>query len=318
MKTRVKLLAFAAIVFSIGGAYAFTSGEGEGEGQKRMEVIRTKNGVTTIYDTIISSSSAYTPEQYLQDLGFGEDENVQIIHVQTSNLESEFSNNFIEINSEEANSGDAKSDQVIIKKIELNHTSDEHFNPADIDIDSLVSLFITNDGDTNVEMTIEKHVVFMNVEEGEYTEGEELEWIPSEGEPDIHFINEEDDRKLEVMVFGEQEDMTMVIVSDCKEASLNKKQTSLELKEENTDNASFEIYPNPGSEIINLTYSFESEAITKINVLDASGKQVLSLERGKENGTQNVSLDFTNLPAGIYFVNLLHGETKMIRKVVVE
>jgi hypothetical protein len=45
----------------------------------RYEVIRSVNGEVVTHDTIVASGSAFTPEQYLAQLGFSADPNVEII-----------------------------------------------------------------------------------------------------------------------------------------------------------------------------------------------------------------------------------------------
>jgi hypothetical protein len=47
----------------------------------RYEVIRSVNGEVTTYDTVVASGSAFTPEQYLAQLGFSADANIEIISV---------------------------------------------------------------------------------------------------------------------------------------------------------------------------------------------------------------------------------------------
>ena len=47
----------------------------------RYEVIRSVDGEVKTYDTLIGANSTFTPEQYLAELGFASDENINIINV---------------------------------------------------------------------------------------------------------------------------------------------------------------------------------------------------------------------------------------------
>ena len=76
----------------------------------------------------------------------------------------------------------------------------------------------------------------------------------------------------------------------------------------NTDNAKFNVYPNPFNEIVNI--KFESSDLKTVNVLDITGKTVYN-----ENisGSQ-LELDLSGLNNGVYFVKVISGtETKTER-----
>ena len=77
---------------------------------------------------------------------------------------------------------------------------------------------------------------------------------------------------------------------------------------ENFDEASFSIYPNPSSNVINI----KGVALgTKVEIYDAIGRKVLSSKIGVNNNT----IDVSELK-GIYAVNI-HSQEKRITKILV-
>ena len=73
------------------------------------------------------------------------------------------------------------------------------------------------------------------------------------------------------------------------------------------DNATPEIaiYPNPTSEFINIS---SSEPISSIEIISITGKTVAQMEIGSDNATLNVS-DLSN---GMYFVRILGSENNNV------
>ncbi|MDG1477209.1 MAG: T9SS type A sorting domain-containing protein [Vicingaceae bacterium] len=70
------------------------------------------------------------------------------------------------------------------------------------------------------------------------------------------------------------------------------------VNEESNNSMSFQLYPNPTSEKVNLIFKDkEDRTITLINVI---GKEVLRIDNGK----LNLQLDVSNYPKGIYFVKV--------------
>ena len=75
----------------------------------------------------------------------------------------------------------------------------------------------------------------------------------------------------------------------------------------------FEIFPNPSNGIINIT-GLGQEA-TKISVVNRIGNEVRS-----SVGTisDHLSFDLSNLPAGLYIINVYYGQTYITRKVILQ
>ena len=89
-------------------------------------------------------------------------------------------------------------------------------------------------------------------------------------------------------------------------------QTELLNVEENDESATFAtLHPNPTTGLVTIT----GDNLRQAEVLNVLGQQVLSVQ-GKGN---ELHIDMTALPAGIYFVNVIDEEgQKCVRKVVKE
>ncbi len=293
--------------------FAFTANSEANEEMKRYEVIRTKDGETQMFDTLISMNSSYTPAQYLEDLGFADDAEIEIVDL--TSLPSKGSEiKVIELNSDENEWIDEEGKTEFFVKKECTVDGKE-IEVDGLNMDSLVNTFVYELVDSIESSKIEKHMIFIDIEEG--VEGREERVDVHGSEPSFHFIEEDGNTTKEIKVFGDEKDMTLVLVTNADmHSGMRTHQKNNFIHDSNDEN--LEIYPNPSNELINLKYDFSEEAKTTITVNDASGKEVLSLERGNESGEQLVDINTASLPAGIYFVNVLHGESKMVSKIVIE
>src|SRR5690606_35446608 len=68
-------------------------------------------------------------------------------------------------------------------------------------------------------------------------------------------------------------------------------------------------YPNPVNDLLTITYT---DAITNVEVLDLNGRLVIT--RNFDN--QTVQLDFSNLSAGTYMLNIKTKENSQFVKIV--
>jgi hypothetical protein len=70
-----------------------------------------------------------------------------------------------------------------------------------------------------------------------------------------------------------------------------------------TGEATFKIYPNPVSDIINITLPAELSVQTTVNIFNLLGEKVLS----DEYNSDNIALNVSNLNSGIYFIQVSSG-----------
>ncbi|WP_306643646.1 T9SS type A sorting domain-containing protein [Sanyastnella coralliicola] len=77
--------------------------------------------------------------------------------------------------------------------------------------------------------------------------------------------------------------------------------------------ASFDVYPNPANDVV---YIANAESVgAQIDILDMTGKVVFTQST---NGNQTISVDTSNLNAGLYFVAMRTGESISTQKLIIE
>ncbi|MBU2926970.1 T9SS type A sorting domain-containing protein [Winogradskyella psychrotolerans] len=78
--------------------------------------------------------------------------------------------------------------------------------------------------------------------------------------------------------------------------------------EEHKESLSFQLYPNPATDIINVT---STQPITKIEVFDVSGKSVLK-------ATHSTEINISSLQPGLYLLNIASDQTQTVKKLIVK
>lgn len=85
---------------------------------------------------------------------------------------------------------------------------------------------------------------------------------------------------------------------------------------ENTSINNIEVYPNPVNDNATVSVNLINEENVTIEVVNNLGQKVYSVNQGKlAAGEHNISLDFSNLGAGLYFVNVTAGASTMSKKI---
>lgn len=81
---------------------------------------------------------------------------------------------------------------------------------------------------------------------------------------------------------------------------------------------SFEVFPNPASEILYINYSATQKEDIKFSLMNLSGKTILA-PRTQEvlPGVSQTALSLQGISAGIYMLELSTAQGKMIRKIVI-
>lgn len=83
-------------------------------------------------------------------------------------------------------------------------------------------------------------------------------------------------------------------------------------------NAGFGMYPNPATEQLVLEVPMENDADVQVAILDVAGKVTLQQHRTLAKGDNQMTLDVSRLPNGIYFVQVRNGEQLHTRKLTVQ
>jgi photosystem II stability/assembly factor-like uncharacterized protein len=83
------------------------------------------------------------------------------------------------------------------------------------------------------------------------------------------------------------------------------------------ENELLQNYPNPFNPETMIEYLIASPSDVVISIFDNTGKEVRSFNEGfKGTGKHNISVNFSDLPSGVYFYRLNAGEVSLSRKMV--
>jgi hypothetical protein len=80
--------------------------------------------------------------------------------------------------------------------------------------------------------------------------------------------------------------------------------------------ADFAIYPNPNNGDFNIRFTPNSGEV-KINVHDMRGRQIFNQEY-RSSGLFNEHIRLNNVSSGIYMVTVENGNSKAVRKIVID
>lgn len=395
----VKILAGVGALSIAGAIYSFTAENNPEEKEtKKYEVIRMVDGEMTTFDTIVTVSSDYTPQDYLNDLGFGDDENINIVDVTKFNPENMMTIRhkdgnqehhgekmiFIEMDEDVEISEDGDKEIIIRKNVEFDKNGDiiksendsdenvwiekgENGEEVKIRVEKNVEIddngnIVDPENDEDHEIKIEKKVIInkdgdevediqvdidgmlegFNIDsmiqvalamEGIEGDSQKVimhkmivteEEFDGDGNVEFHKIDTDGatyhkevsgpGHHMEVAVWGdEEEDFTLVIVSNPDEtpsrsASIEEESTITDLK----------LFPNPANESTQLQLNFKKKANTAITITDVQGKAVAKIDLGKFKGQFNHDIDVKGWESGVYLIHIIHGDEKMIEKLIVE
>ena len=89
--------------------------------------------------------------------------------------------------------------------------------------------------------------------------------------------------------------------------------------EESSGVASFEVYPNPASDNINVNFITEEDDAVMVNMIAANGQLIESIATRNIAGQVNqLAIDAKKMVAGVYTIQLIGDKTTSIRRVVVQ
>ena len=84
------------------------------------------------------------------------------------------------------------------------------------------------------------------------------------------------------------------------------------------ENAGFGLFPNPATEQVIVEVPMEADGKVSVAILDPSGKTTLTQQQLLSKGDNQFTFDVSNLPSGVYFVQVRNGEIAKTRKLVVQ
>jgi hypothetical protein len=78
------------------------------------------------------------------------------------------------------------------------------------------------------------------------------------------------------------------------------------------------VFPNPSAEVVNINLNLKSEQKTSIELLDLSGKLILTKDLGLLQGDSKQSINITGISKGTYFVKIVADKGTEVRKIIIE
>ncbi|MEO9534356.1 MAG: T9SS type A sorting domain-containing protein [Crocinitomicaceae bacterium] len=338
--TKAIILGGAALTALTAGIYSFTSDNNPTNPEmKNYEVVRMVNGKMTTFDTTVAANSTYTAQNYLADLGFDNDPEINIIdltHSGSGANEFTFSSDghgdgevvIIEMdeNVEDVHTTtnpDGTQEIRIEKKIiKTSENGEEDVNVEveidgileNINIDSLIAIAMKGHEGDSGQVFVKKMII-----SDEHIEGDgngDVQWESIDAtNADYHNEVNGPNHHMEVAVWGDGGDFTLLIVTDPATAPSNK---SMVVTEGDKKAPMFKMYPNPAEQTAQLELNFEDIAPTTINITDMRGATVAKMELGDFAGQFNHKIDVTKWQNGVYIVQVDHGNEKIIEKLIVE
>ena len=89
--------------------------------------------------------------------------------------------------------------------------------------------------------------------------------------------------------------------------------------DENSSSAKMlSVYPNPSSNLLNVSFTLENSSNVKVQLLDLSGKLLQELNSKSSVGENTLSMNLEGIDNGIYFVRLLTDNGTETKKIVIE
>lgn len=90
------------------------------------------------------------------------------------------------------------------------------------------------------------------------------------------------------------------------------------IDENNAVQNSFVVYPNPVTDMINVTMHLHGESNLSITLADALGRDLISLKGQYYSiGTHSISIPVGNFAPGVYYLNFQSGASSSVKKIVV-
>lgn len=81
--------------------------------------------------------------------------------------------------------------------------------------------------------------------------------------------------------------------------------------------AEISLFPNPTTDLLNVNFSGLKAGQSILTVTDLNGRQIAQQNFGTQSGTSELQMDLSNVPAGLYMINLQQGEYQISEKIQV-
>jgi hypothetical protein len=82
--------------------------------------------------------------------------------------------------------------------------------------------------------------------------------------------------------------------------------------------SSYNVYPNPVKEKLNLECNLKQNTLVQVEVMDIQGKLIKAQDFAMNKGENQVSVDLSDVQKGIYFVEIKCNDQVLVKKVIKE
>lgn len=79
-----------------------------------------------------------------------------------------------------------------------------------------------------------------------------------------------------------------------------------------------QVYPNPATTTVSVNLQIKEQSEVAISVTDIAGKEISSKNYGQMNGASVITINTSNTPAGVYFVNVKMNNAVTQKKVIIQ
>ena len=79
-----------------------------------------------------------------------------------------------------------------------------------------------------------------------------------------------------------------------------------------------QVYPNPATTAVSVSLQIKEQSDVTISVTDIAGKEISSKNYGQMNGASMITINTSNTPAGVYFVNVKMNNAITQKKVIIQ
>lgn len=192
--------------------------------------------------------------------------------------------------------------------IDIHELEGDH-EEVEVHIEKLIENIEQMEGeDGERRVIVRKHVVH-----GDH-DGEEMIEELIEGEnAEIVWESKDGNSEVKVARSGDQEDFTIVIVSEEYEGQGANAAKSIETRA----GSDVSIYPNPNDGNFTLRLNQDKKAKTAIKVTDVQGKVVFEEDLGRFSGEYTKDFNLKQYGTGVYLINIQQGKDVTTEKVVV-
>lgn len=83
------------------------------------------------------------------------------------------------------------------------------------------------------------------------------------------------------------------------------------------ENSDFNVYPNPTSNLINISFNLTGASIGSLMLTDMLGRNLINNEINFIDGVYNNQINISDFPTGIYYITIISNDTKVVKEIVI-